>query len=157
MKNRIKLVFSLALFSMISIGAFAQNGSNYSYEYNDDIYIDDDYREDGRNGTVNYGDRNYDNGRKGDRYDDRRGNNGRRDRYYNNGRRDNRNYNNRGRKNHRVSYRSQRARKAMILDRAYHRAYADGWLSRRERRDLRQLESRLGIYRLDRRGRRICR
>jgi hypothetical protein len=148
MKNRIKLVFSLALFSMISIGTFAQSGSNFSYEYNDDIYIDDDYREDGRNGTVNYGDRNYDDGRRS---------NGQRDRAYTNNRRDNRNYNNHGRRNHKASYRSQRARKAMILDRAYFRAYADGWLSRRERRDLRQLESRLGIYRLDRRGRRICR
>lgn len=141
MKNRIKLVFSLALFSMISLGAFAQNyNTNYSYEYNDDIYLDD-----------------YD-----DRFDNRRGDrNYRDDRAYRNDRNGNRNYrsNNRGSRNNR-SYRNaryQRNRKAAILDRAYARAYRDGWLSRRERRELIALESRLGIYRLDRRGRRICR
>lgn len=133
MKNRIKLIFSFALFTMISLGAFAQNyNSNYSYEYNDDIYIDDHYDNRGND---------Y---RGGDYYDDR-------------GRNYNYNVNNRRyRTNNRRSIRSQRARKAAILDRAYARAYRDGRISRRESRELRALENRLGIWRRNSRGNRIC-
>lgn len=47
MKNRVKIIFSLAVFSLISLGAFAQNyGSNYDYEYNDDVVIVNDYNDD---------------------------------------------------------------------------------------------------------------
>ena len=115
---------------MISLGAFAQNyNSNYSYEYNDDIHLDDNYNNDYRGG---------------DRYNDRG-----RDYNYN---ASNRRY----RTNNRRSVRSQRARKAAILDRAYARAYRDGRLSRRESREIRALENRLGIYRRNNRGGRIC-
>jgi hypothetical protein len=152
MKDRIKIIFSLALFALISLGASAQYNTNYSYGYDDDVYIDNN-----NDRFDNRGDRAY----RGNNRNGERANNGRYNDRFDNGRNGNRNYranNRRGRDyNGRRNVRGQRQRKATILNRAYARAYADGWLSRRERRELRALENRLGIWRMDRRGRRICR
>ncbi|MDA9773456.1 hypothetical protein N9B82_00750 [Saprospiraceae bacterium] len=56
-------------------------------------------------------------------------------------------YRGKRKRNKRASIRQQRQRNARILQRAYAIAEADGRVTRRERRELRNLEVDLGIYR----------